>query len=63
MKFTVHNKKIKLGKIEIGGVGNSSIVLVGDTEVITCSSIFDTPSDSLIFSPHVPIKREKGEAT
>ncbi|QYR23945.1 spore gernimation protein GerPD [Paenibacillus sp. sptzw28] len=56
MKMTVVNKRIKIGDIEIVGLGSSSVVLVGDTESIITSSYFDTPADSLIFSPHVPFK-------
>lgn len=59
MKMTVTNKKIAVEEIEIGGVGSSSLVLVGDTEAITSSSIFDTPADSLIISPQVPLKPVK----
>jgi spore germination protein PD len=57
MKITIVNKSIKVGDIEIRGIGSSSVVLVGDTESITASSYFDTPADSLIFNPHVPFKQ------
>ncbi|MDF2963714.1 MAG: hypothetical protein K0S39_5449 [Paenibacillus sp.] len=55
MKMTVTNKSIRVGAVEIGGVGNSSIVLIGDAEVITSTSYFDTPADSLIYSPQIPL--------
>lgn len=55
MRMTVKNKCIRVGSIKISGVGSSSIVLIGDAEVITCSSYFDTPADSLIYSPAVPL--------
>jgi spore germination protein PD len=55
MNFTVVNKEISIGNIRIIGVSNSSVFIVGDTEVITCSSIFDTPPESLIIGPLVPL--------
>lgn len=59
MKMTIVNKNIKVGNIEIKGVGSSSVVLIGDIELISSSFYFDTPADSLIFSPHVPLKPVK----
>ncbi|MCL6606341.1 MAG: spore gernimation protein GerPD [Paenibacillus sp.] len=59
MKVTIVNKIIKIGNIEIKGLGSSSVVLIGDTESISNSSYFDTPADSLIFSPHLPLKPVK----
>ncbi|NOU97366.1 hypothetical protein GC093_29660 [Paenibacillus sp. LMG 31456] len=55
MKMTVNNKCIRVEVIDIGGVGNSSIVLIGDAEVISSISHFDTPADSLVFSPNIPL--------
>lgn len=65
MKMTVTNKCIRVGDMKISGVGSASLVLVGDAEVIASSSYFDTPADSLIFNPHVPLipvrKEDPGE--
>lgn len=55
MNFTVINKEIAIGDIRIIGVSSSSVFIIGDTEVITCSSIFDTPPESLIIGPLVPL--------
>ncbi|MEX2461448.1 MAG: spore gernimation protein GerPD [Paenibacillaceae bacterium] len=55
MNFTVVNKEISIGDIRIIGVSSSSVFIIGDTEVITCSSIFDTPPESLIIGPLVPL--------
>lgn len=55
MKMTVTNKCIRVGSIKISGVGSASIVLIGDAEVITSSSRFDTPADSFVYSPNVPL--------
>jgi spore germination protein PD len=55
MNFTVVNKEISIGDIRIIGVSNSSVFIIGDTEVITCSSIFDTPPEAVIIGPLVPL--------
>lgn len=51
----VENKQLSVGVIRIIGVASSSVVLVGDTREINCSSIFDTPPESLIIGPLVPL--------
>jgi spore germination protein PD len=51
----VVNKQLHIGKIEITGVASSSIVLVGDTEVVTLSSISDTPPEAVTVGPIVPL--------
>jgi spore germination protein PD len=43
----VINKQLHIGRIDITGVASSSIVLVGDTEVVTLSSIADTPPEAV----------------
>jgi spore germination protein PD len=56
MNFTVINHNISVGKIEIpGGVAAASIFLVGDADTISLSSAFDTPPESLIIGPFVPL--------
>lgn len=55
MRMTVRNEKIHVEGIEVAEVVRSSIVLIGDAEEITCSTIFDTPADSLVFSPEIPL--------
>lgn len=55
MNIYVENKEIKIGDINITGVSSSSILLIGDTKEIVCSSIFDTPPESLIVGPLVPL--------
>lgn len=62
MNFQVNNKKLKVGEVEVGGIGNASLFLVGDAEVITNASIFDTPADSLIYNPKIPIFPPESEA-
>jgi spore germination protein PD len=55
MKLTVINKDIYVDKIKVIGVASSSVFLVGDTRVITCSSAFDTPPESFLTGALVPL--------
>ncbi|MEF3302029.1 spore gernimation protein GerPD [Paenibacillus sp. GYB003] len=55
MNVQVENKQLCVGLIRITGVASSSVVLIGDTNQITLSSIFDTPPESLIIGPLVPL--------
>jgi spore germination protein PD len=59
MNFTVVNKEIKVGGVRVIGVASSSVFLIGDTEKISCSSIFDTPPESLIVGPFTPLAPER----
>lgn len=56
MKMTVNNIKIAVEEMEIEGVEKCSLVLIGDTEIMTCSTVYDTPKDSVIISKQVPIR-------
>ncbi|MGG3983034.1 spore gernimation protein GerPD [Bacillus licheniformis] len=58
MNFTVVNCCFDVGNIVITGVSTSSVFLVGDTDCISLSSIFDTPPESLIVGPFVPLAPE-----
>ncbi|MCR8641200.1 spore gernimation protein GerPD [Paenibacillus sp. N1-5-1-14] len=55
MKMTVVNKEVCVGNIRIVGVASSSVFLIGDTKVINCTSAFDTPPESVIQGPLVPL--------
>jgi spore germination protein PD len=58
MNYTVINRDLHVSSIRILGVSSSSIVLVGDTESICLSSMFDTPPESLIIGAFVPLTVE-----
>ncbi|ARK30064.1 spore gernimation protein GerPD [Halalkalibacter krulwichiae] len=58
MNYTVINRHLNVENIRITGVSSSSIFLVGDTDCINLSSIFDTPPESLIIGPFVPLAFE-----
>lgn len=51
MKLNVVNKELSVGEIKVLSISSSSVFLVGDTQVINCSSVSDTPPDSLLPSP------------
>jgi len=55
MNFTVINNGLHVGMVRIIGVSSSSVFLIGDTDKISLSSIFDTPPESLIIGPFVPL--------
>jgi spore germination protein PD len=62
VNFFVENKEVAVGAIRIIGVAASSVFLIGDTEVITCSSMFDTPPESLIIGRIAPLPAPQGAA-
>jgi spore germination protein PD len=55
MIFQVYNRDICVSNIQVGGVSSSSLLLVGDTQSIQLASTFDTPAESLIIGPFVPL--------
>ncbi len=58
MNFSVVNKNVCVDNVRIVGVASSSVFIVGDTDTITLSSVFDTPPESLIIGPFVPLAPE-----
>jgi len=58
MNFEVYNRELYVQSIKITGVASSSLVMVGDTETIQLASTFDTPAESLIIGPFVPLQTE-----
>ncbi|MFC5735734.1 spore gernimation protein GerPD [Cytobacillus gottheilii] len=58
MIFQVYNRNLNVGNIRVIGVSSSSILLVGDAETIQLASTFDTPAESLIIGPFVPLSPE-----
>jgi spore germination protein PD len=55
MIFEVYNRDICVDSIRIIGVASSSLVMVGDTQTIQLAATFDTPAESLIIGPFVPL--------
>jgi spore germination protein PD len=56
MIFEVYNRDLCVDIIKIIGVASSSLVMVGDTQTIQLASTFDTPAESLIIGPFVPLE-------
>ena len=58
MNFNVVNKQICVGEIKMTGATSSSVVLIGDTDSIVNSSVFDTPPEAVTIGPLVPLAPE-----
>lgn len=55
MHFSVINKELSVHQIQIIGISTSSVVLIGDACTIGMSSVFDTPPESVVIKPLVPL--------
>ena len=55
MNFEVVNREFCIGNIRILAVASSSILMIGDANSIQATSMFDTPAESLILTPSVPL--------
>lgn len=55
MNLQVINRELSVGNIEIAGVASASLVLIGDADIIQLASAFDTPPESLLIGPFVPL--------
>ncbi len=53
--YTVIYRELCVGDIKITGVSTSSVFLIGDVNTISMASAFDTPPESLIIGPFVPL--------
>jgi len=58
MQFNVENKELTVGSVEIRAIASSSVFIIGDTRIISNGSIFDTPPESLVIGPIVPLTEE-----
>jgi spore germination protein PD len=59
MNFQVYNRDICVGDIRVVGVSSSSLLMVGDAQTIQLAATFDTPAESLIIGPFVPLSPER----
>ncbi|WP_433748816.1 spore gernimation protein GerPD [Falsibacillus pallidus] len=55
MELNVVNRELCVNSIQLIGVSASSLFLVGDANTIQLASTFDTPAESLIIGPFVPL--------
>ncbi|MGP4070707.1 spore gernimation protein GerPD [Halobacillus sp. B29] len=61
MNHIVHNYGLHVGRIRVTAVSSSSVFMIGDNKTIRLQSYFDTPPESLIIGPYVPMETD-GEA-
>lgn len=54
-EMNVSNGPLQVGVIRVTGIASSSSMLLGDTESIIQYSYFDTPPESVIVGPLVPL--------
>jgi len=59
VNFQVYNRDLNVGNIRVIGVSSSSLLMVGDAETIQLASAFDTPAESLIIGPFVPLSLDE----
>lgn len=55
MELNVVNRELCVNSIQLIGLSASSLLLVGDANTIQLASTFDTPAESLIIGPFVPL--------
>lgn len=55
MNYTVINRELNICEVNTKAVASSSLLLIGDADTITLASLFDTPPESIIFGPFVPL--------
>ncbi|ALF09748.1 hypothetical protein [Parageobacillus thermoglucosidasius] len=61
MNYTVINRDVHIGDIHLIAVTSSAVFLIGDADVINIASAFDTPPESLIIGPFVPLIQRGGQ--
>ncbi len=59
MNLQVENRSLCVGDIKVVGVASASVLLIGDTQSISLSSVFDTPPESLIIGPTMIVPTEE----
>ncbi|WP_163101659.1 spore gernimation protein GerPD [Peribacillus alkalitolerans] len=55
MELHVTNENLCVGNIQVSGVASSALFLIGDVNTVQLSSAFDTPPESMIIGPLVPL--------
>lgn len=51
MKVTVINREINVNAVKVVSISGSSVFLVGDTQTITCSSLYDNITENIACEP------------
>ena len=47
MKVMIVNKELNVGAVKVISISGSSVLLVGDTRTINCSSVYDSITENL----------------
>lgn len=55
MNLQVINRELCVDNMDVKAVSSSSLLLIGDANIIQLASTFDTPAESLIIGPFVPL--------
>ena len=55
MDLQVINRELCVNTLDIRAVASSSLLLIGDANIIQLASTFDTPAESLLIGPFVPL--------
>lgn len=56
LTIKIKNTCLKVDEVEVDSVAQSSLLLIGDADVIDSQTVFDTPRDSLILGKQVPLQ-------
>jgi len=56
LTIKIDNTCLNVDEVKVDSIAQSSLLLIGDADVIDCKTIFDTPRDSLILSKQVPLQ-------
>lgn len=51
MKVMIVNKELNVGAVKVISISGSSVLLVGDTRTINCSSVYDSITENLTSAP------------
>lgn len=60
IQFQVVNHCLTVGQIDVLGVSSASMLQVGDNDYVALYSMFDTPPESVIVGPLVPLPEPEG---
>lgn len=51
MKVTIVNKELNVSAVKVVSISGSSVLLVGDTQTINCSSAYDSITEYIMNAP------------
>lgn len=56
MNIQVYNRELHVQHIQVRSISSSSMLFVGDAETVQSFSVYDTPPESLLVGPFLPIE-------